>query len=90
MPESVESLELGVAWSPGAEGVLLSRDLGPSALALRAHHDGSDSRCVVMAWTGCRFAIMSPPNFCNASFADCIRPAIGFDPYEGRVLSDGS
>lgn len=61
--EHVESVDLGVTWEPNApDAVLLSADLGLSTLALRAHHDDPDDRCVVVKWTGCRYASMAPPN----------------------------
>jgi hypothetical protein len=61
--ERVVSIDLGVAWEPNApEAILLSADLGPTALALQTHPDDDDKRCVVLVWTGCRYACMSPPN----------------------------
>ncbi len=63
VPEHVESLSIGVTWEPNApEAILLSADFGPSTLALNAHPDDPDGRCVVLTWTGCQFASMAPPN----------------------------
>jgi len=61
--EHVESLDLGVTWEPNApDAILLSADFGPSTLALNAHPDDPDERCVVLNWTGCQYASMAPPN----------------------------
>ncbi len=61
--EHVESVDLGVTWEPNApDAILLSADLGTSTLALRAHPNDPDRRCVVLKWTGCRYASMAPPN----------------------------
>ena len=61
--EQVRPLDLGVEWEPNApDAVLITRDLGPAVLALRAHFDDTDSRCVVLEWRGVRSARMDPPN----------------------------
>lgn len=61
--EHVRPLDLGVTWEPNApNAVLLSADLGPSVLALEADPNDPDERCVVVKWTGCRFASITPPN----------------------------
>lgn len=63
MTEHVEPLDLGVTWEPNApDAILLSADFGPSTLALRAHPNDADERCVVLVWTGCRYVCMTPPN----------------------------
>ena len=63
MAEHVESIDLGVNWEPNApEAILLSGDFGPTALALEPHPGDVDERCVVLVWTGCRYACMTPPN----------------------------
>ena len=57
----LESIDLGVTWEPNApEAILLSGDFGPTALALQAFDD--DERCVVLVWTGCLYACITPPN----------------------------
>jgi hypothetical protein len=61
--EHVETFDLGVTWEPNApEAVLLTCDFGPTSLALQPHPDDEDGRCVVLAWSGCRSACMTPPN----------------------------
>lgn len=61
--ENVRPLDLGVTWEPNApNAVLLSTDLSPSVLALDAHPNDPDRRCVVVKWTGCQYASMTPPN----------------------------
>lgn len=56
-------LEVGVEWEPSApDAVLISRDAGDSLLALMAHFDDPDQRCVVFRWGGVRSATMSAPN----------------------------
>ena len=61
--EHVEALDLGVTWEPNApDAMLLSADLGPTSLALQAHPNDPDDRCVVLVWNGCRYACMAPPN----------------------------
>ena len=50
-------------WDPNApEAFLASDDFGRSALALRAHPDDPDQRCVVLRWDSVRYALMGPPN----------------------------
>jgi hypothetical protein len=61
--EHVETFDLGVTWDPNApDAVLLTGDFGPTALALQAHPDDQDGRCVVLVWAACRLACMTPPN----------------------------
>jgi hypothetical protein len=61
--EHVEALDLGVIWEPNApDSVLLAGDVGATVLALEAHFDDSDRRCVVLVRSGCRYASMTPPN----------------------------
>lgn len=63
MPENVDSWDIGVAWNPGVpNAVLISTDRGSSALALDAHPDDPDPRCVVLTWTGVRTASLGAPN----------------------------
>lgn len=63
MAEHVEALDLGMVWDPNCpDAILLARDTGQTVLALQAHPDDADQRCVVLVWTGCRFACMIPPN----------------------------
>ncbi len=63
MVERIESVDLGVTWEPNApDAILLSGDFGPTVLALQGHSGDTDERCVVLAWTHCRFACMTPPN----------------------------
>ena len=65
--EQVEpyDLDLGypLRWEPNApEAFLTSDDIGRGALALRAHPDDPDQRCVVLRWDVVSFALMGPPN----------------------------
>jgi hypothetical protein len=63
MTEHVRALDLGVTWEPNApDAILLSADFGPTTLALEAHPNDPDKHCVVLVWTGCRYACMAPPN----------------------------
>lgn len=63
MPEQVVPYDTGVQWDPNApDAVLVQSDGGNAALALNAHPDDEDRRTVVLAWTGCVAALMSPPN----------------------------
>lgn len=63
MAEYVESLDLGVTWEPNApDAILLAADFGPTTLPLRPHRDDPDERCVVLVWTNCHYACMTPPN----------------------------
>lgn len=61
--ESVRPLDLGVVWEPNAPlAVLLADDAGTAVLALGAHPDDDDERCVVIVWTGTHAASLSEPN----------------------------
>ncbi|MCG6566894.1 hypothetical protein [Tessaracoccus sp. ZS01] len=63
MAEHVVPLELGVTWEPNApSAILVSNDFGSTALALKAHPDDRDQRCLVMVWTGSRYSSLSDPN----------------------------
>jgi hypothetical protein len=63
MAEHVELLDLGVIWEPNApDATLLARDDGTVVLALRAHPDDEDQRCVVLVWAGAQSASMAAPN----------------------------
>ncbi len=63
MAEQVVALELGVKWDPNApEALLLSDDMGRTVLALQAHHDDSDARCVVLVWSSVHSARMADPS----------------------------
>lgn len=63
MAEHVVPLDLIADWDPNApRAVMVSDDSGRTALALRAHQDDADQRCVVLVWTGVRWASMSEPN----------------------------
>lgn len=63
MVEHVESVDLGVTWDPNSpNAVLASGDSGVTVLAVNAHRDDRDQRCVVLAWSGTRSAAMSEPN----------------------------
>lgn len=63
MAERVEELDLGVAWNANApDAILLTGDSEPTVLALRADFGDADQRCVVLTWTGCIYACMTPPN----------------------------
>jgi hypothetical protein len=62
VPEYVVPLDVMVRWDPhGADAVLLAGEGGRAALALRAHPDDADRRCVVLAWEGVRSAAMTEP-----------------------------
>lgn len=55
--ERVEAVDLGVVWEPNApDAVLVSNDVGPAGLALRAYPGDHDERCVLLIWAGCYFA----------------------------------
>jgi hypothetical protein len=63
MTERVVEWAQAVRWEPNApDAVLLSTDRGLSALALEAHSDDADPRCVVLIWSGTKLARMSDPN----------------------------
>ena len=63
MAEQVVALELGVKWDPNApEALLLSDDMGRTVLALQAHHDDPDARCVVLVWSSVHSARMADPS----------------------------
>ena len=87
MPERVEALELGVVWEPNApEAVLLSGDFGATSLALQAHTEDPDRRCVVLEWAGCRFASMGLPNDEAISGHRLWRKGLSEARWAGRVL----
>lgn len=61
--EHVRELDARVRWEPNApEAVLISADSGRCVLALNAHPDDGDQRCVVFTWSGTHSATMSNPN----------------------------
>jgi hypothetical protein len=67
MSERVESyaevLHDGLRWEPNAPAAcLVSDDFLRSAMALRAHPDDSDQRCVVLVWDVVSYALMGQPN----------------------------
>lgn len=63
MTQRVESIDLGIAWEPNApDAVLIVRDSGETRLALAAHPDDADQRCVMLSWTGTAHASMSESN----------------------------
>ncbi len=63
MPEFVLPLDVMVRWEPNRpQAVLLADDAGGAALALAAHPDDGDRRCVVLTWQGSRSATMSGPS----------------------------
>ncbi|WP_346275448.1 hypothetical protein [Pseudonocardia sp.] len=63
MRERVTEANLGTMWEPnGPDAVLVSNDLGRTALALRPHFDDLDQRCLVLVWTGAQFASIGAPN----------------------------
>jgi hypothetical protein len=62
MAEYVLPLDVMARWEPETpHAVLVSSDGGVTALALRAHRDDPDQRCVVLLWQGSRSATMSEP-----------------------------
>jgi hypothetical protein len=61
--EHVEAIDLGVTWEPNSpNAVLASGDNGVTVMAVSAHPDDRDQRCVVLAWSSTRSATMSDPN----------------------------
>ena len=63
MSERVQPLGLNVWWEPNApEAVLLSNDLGRTAMSVRAHPDDPDERQVVLLWTRVEWAAIGAPN----------------------------
>ncbi|HZC70883.1 MAG TPA: hypothetical protein VE442_09330 [Jatrophihabitans sp.] len=63
MPEHVVPVDLIAGWDPNApHAVMISADSGTTVLALDAHQDDADQRCVVLVWTGVASASMSAPN----------------------------
>lgn len=61
--ENVVGIDLGVTWEPNApEAWLVSDDNGRAALALKAHRDDPDRRCVVLIWSGVHSSWMADPN----------------------------
>lgn len=74
MVEHVTVLDLGVTWEPNApDAILLSNDSGKTALALNAQADDDDQRCVVLVWTGTRFACLADPNARQSVGIGCTR-----------------
>lgn len=50
-------------WDPNAaEAVLLSDEFGVVVLALKAHSDDPDKRCVVLKWQGAQWCSWGEPN----------------------------
>ena len=63
MAERVEIYDVDVVWDSNApEARLLTGDLGEVVLALNAHSNDADERCVVLRWSGSRTASMGAPN----------------------------
>lgn len=63
MPEKVVSIEPDVRWEPNAPMAALAMDDdGTAHLALNAHFDDEDHRCVVLVWTGVAGIRMGLPN----------------------------
>ncbi len=63
MSERVVAVDLGVTWDPnGPDAVLITGDWVATVLALNAHFNDPDRRCVVMTWTHTRMASKSSPN----------------------------
>ena len=62
--ESVSEVDLGeLRWEPNAPAaVLVADDRGLTVLAVRAHPDDNDRRCVVFVWRGTASACMGGPN----------------------------
>jgi hypothetical protein len=61
--ERIRNVKLRAMWDPGApDAVLVTMDFGPTVLALEAHPDDPDQRCVVLHWLGVQAAVMEPPN----------------------------
>lgn len=53
--------ELAVSWEPNAPGaVLITSDYGRTLLALNAHLDDADQRCVVLVWQSVWASIGQP------------------------------
>lgn len=63
MPQRVVPIEVDATWQPNApDAVLVSTDLGRSALGLYSHPSDLDRRCVVLLWEGCHLAQIGSPN----------------------------
>ena len=63
MSERVVAVDLGATWQPSVpDAVLIAGDEVATVLALNAHFDDPDQRCVVMTWKHARTACKSPPN----------------------------
>ena len=63
MTELVVEVDLGVRWEPNAPAsVLIVGDDGSAALAMRAHFDDDDVRCVVLRWSDVCWTSMGGPN----------------------------
>ena len=63
MAVHVTALDLATRWEPNApDAVLITADRGTTVLALAAHYDDVDQRCLVLIWTGTEYACMGEPN----------------------------
>jgi len=63
MAERVVGVGFSVEWDPNApEAIMISNDLGRTVLALRAHPDDTDERCLALVWNGVASATLSAPN----------------------------
>jgi hypothetical protein len=63
MGERVVESGLRIQWEPNApDAVMVSNDVGRTALALRAHPDDADQRHLVLLWRQVEFAALSAPN----------------------------
>lgn len=61
--EHVVPWEEDLRWEPNAaEAVLLTDEFGTVVLAMRAHLDDPDDRCVVLRWEGVRWNAWGAPN----------------------------
>jgi hypothetical protein len=63
MDEKVVPVFEGLTWEPNApDAVLIQNDWGTACLGLNAHFSDTDTRAVVMVWSGCHRAVMGSPN----------------------------
>ena len=61
--EHVQELDLDVTWNGDAPcAVLVSSDVGRTALQLRPGLNDPDRRDIILAWESCASATMGPPN----------------------------